>query len=775
VICRRACVGLPLACGLALVLAVPAPAQPPARGVSSEAYLERAIRTTGPARPDSIDARVEELLRRMTLEEKVGQMTQVDIGTISSGSGADSRVDPVRLAAAMAAYGPGSILNVAGGAYDVEQWSRVVEQIQDAARATRLGIPVLYGIDAVHGANYTLGAVLFPQNLGMAATWNPRLVEEAAALTAREVRASGIAWNFSPVLDVGRQPLWSRFYETFGEDPYLATVMGVAAVRGYQGDDVGRPDRVAATPKHFVGYSAPRSGRDRTPAHISERELREVFLPPFAAAVRAGAHAVMINSGEVNGLPVHADRHLLTDVLRCELGFKGLIVSDWEDIKKLVHVHRVAEDEKEATRMAILAGIDMSMVPTDFSFHPILVELVREGAIPESRIDESVRRILRLKYELGLFDDPYSRTGATLAGDQGARLALEAARESMTLLRNGGNILPLAADARVLVTGPTANSLEALNNGWSYTWQGRSDPYPVDHPTILDAIRRKVGDERVTHVPGTTLDREIDLAAVRAEAERADVVVVAVGEGAYAETPGGIPDLWLPEAQRNLIAAAVSTGTPVVLVLVEGRPRTLGDIGGVRAVLMAYNPGNQGGTAVADVLFGDVNPSGRLPFTYPRAPNDLVTYDHVHAERQDTNYGFDGFRPLFHFGEGLSYTRFDYTGLELSTRELAPGESLTVKVSVRNVGAIAGQEVVQLYLSDLVASATPPTRRLKRFAKVSLQPGEQRTLTFRLTPEDLSFVGPDGRWMLEPGEFVVTVGPGSESFTLRPGPATPPC
>jgi beta-glucosidase len=716
-----------------------------------------------------VERRVDGLLRRMTLEEKVGQMMQVDLGTISAGSGASHRVDSVRLAGAMAAYGPGSILNVVGSAYSVEHWARVIGEIQAAAGRTRLRIPVLYGIDAVHGANYTLGAVLFPQNVALAATWNPVLVQRAAEITAREVRASGIAWNFSPVVDVGRQPLWARFYETFGEDPYLASVMGVASVRGYEGESIGRPHHVASTLKHFVGYGAPRSGRDRTPAHISERDLREIFLPPFTAGVRAGAQAVMVSSGEVNGVPTHADRRLLTDVLRGEFGFQGLIVSDWEDIKKLVTVHRVAGDEKEATRTAILAGIDMSMVPNDFSFHPLLVELVREGKVPERRIDESVRRILRLKYRLGLFDDPASRTGATLTGEPGRRVALQAAHEAITLLRNQENLLPLARDARVLVTGPTATSMEALNNGWSYTWQGRATPYPAARPTILDAIRSKAGAERVVFVPGATLDREVDLAAVRAAAERADVIVVAVGEGAYAETPGGIDNLALPQAQLALIATAVSTGKPVVLLLVEGRPRTLGDISRVAAVLMAYNPGNEGGEALADILYGDVNPSGRLPFTYPRTPNDLLTYDHVYAERQDASYGFEGFRPLFPFGSGLSYTRFQYTGPELSTRELRQGEALRVKVSVRNVGAVAGQEVVQLYLTDQVATTTPAVQRLRRFAKVPLQPGEARILTFHLTPDDLSFVGADGRRMLEPGTFVVTVGTRSETFVLLPG------
>lgn len=759
---------LALACSLTLALVAPAPAQRAAGlPVNSAVYLERALRPARTADSVRTERRVDALLRRMTLEEKVGQMMQVDIGTISAGTGATHRVDSLRLHGATAAYGPGSFLNAAGSAHGVEHWATVIGQIQRAARRTRLGIPVLYGIDAVHGANYTLGAALFPQNLGMAATWNPELVQQAAEVTAREVRASGIAWNFSPVVDVGRQPLWSRFYETFGEDPYLASVMGVAAVRGYEGEDPGGANRVAATLKHFIGYGAPRSGRDRTPAHISERDLREIFLPPFAAAIRAGARAVMINSGEVNGVPTHADARLLTGVLRGELGFRGVVVSDWEDIKKLVGVHRVAADEKEATRMAILAGIDMSMVPNDFSFHPILVELVREGAVPERRIDDSVRRILRLKFALGLFEDPFSRTGATLSGEAGRRLALRAAHESITLLRNRANVLPLARSARILVTGPTARSLEALNNGWSYTWQGRADPYPAQRPTLLDAIREEAGAGRVEFVPGATLEREVDLAAVRAAAQAADVVVVAVGEGAYAETPGGIGDLALPDAQRALIAAAVATGKPVVLVLVEGRPRTLGNIDGVAAVLMAYNPGNEGGTAVADVLFGDVNPSGRLPFTYPRTPNDLLTYDHVYAERQDTNYGFEGFKPLFQFGEGLSYTRFEYDALELSTRDLRPGEPLEVKVAVRNVGALAGQEVVQLYLTDQVASATPATRRLKRFAKVPLEPGQRQTLLFRLTPEDLSFIGADGRRMLEPGGFVVTVGTRSETFALR--------
>jgi beta-glucosidase len=733
----------------------------------SDRFLQTASKAPRPKRDYARD--VTSLLSRMTLEEKVGQMTQLEIGMITSGEGNDIRVDPAKLEKAVVKYGAGSILNVKDHALTIDKWHEIIRDIQQASQKTRLKIPVIYGIDTIHGANYIQGATLFPQEIGMAATWNPALMQRAAEVAAAETRAAGIPWTFSPVLDLGRQPLWPRFYETFGEDPYLASVMGVAFVRGIEGDDISAPGHVATSLKHYMGYSFPLTGRDRTPAWVPENYLREYFLPTFAAAVKAGAHTVMVNSAEINGTPGHINHHVLTDILRTELGFKGFVVSDWEDIKKLVSIWKVAADEKEATRLAIMAGIDMSMVPSDYSFSDLLMLLVKEGKVPQTRIDEAVRYILGVKYELGLFDNPTSPApAANFATAEGRAVSLEAARESMTLLKNDNGILPLRKDQKILLTGPTADSLMSLNNGWTYVWQGNNaDLYPKDRPTILGAIKA-TGGNNVTYVPGTALDKEIDINAAVSAARDADVVLVCVGEGAYAETPGNITDLTLAEPQLKLAEAIEATGKPVVLVLVEGRPRVINRIvEHARAILMAYNPGNEGGTAVADVLYGNYNPSGKLPFTYPRTPNGLITYDHKLFETEETSFGNAAFKPQFEFGQGLSYTTFAYSDLRLSQKTIGANDSLPVSVTVTNNGTRAGQEVVQLYLSDLVASLSPPGKRLKRFAKVDLQPGQSRTLTFSLHPADLSFIGTNNRPVIEPGDFEVAVGGLKDRFTVK--------
>jgi beta-glucosidase len=736
----------------------------------SQVIFQQMLRA--PVQQADVARKVDELLARMTLAEKVGQMTQLEIGMVTTGRDQAIKIDPAKLDKAVVQYGVGSILNVADQALPVDRWHDIIRQIQGAAQTTRLRIPVVYGIDTIHGANYVQGSTLFPQPLAMAATWNPELMRRASEVAAAETRAAGIPWTFSPVLDIGRQPLWPRLYETFGEDPYLAQVMGVATVRGYEGADVSAPEHVAACLKHYMGYSFPLSGRDRTPAWIPEIYLREYFLPTFRAAVAAGAHTLMINSGEVNGVPVHASRYLLTDILRNELGFKGVAVSDWEDIKKLVTIHRVAATEKEATRMAVMAGVDMSMVPSDYSFADNLLALVKEGAVPQARIDEAVRRILTLKYELGLFTRPLpdETLKARVGTPEARQLSLAAAREALTLLKNDGDLLPLDKQKRVLVTGPTADSLMSLNNGWTYVWQGTNAAlYPKDRPTILGAVRAKVGERNVTYLPGAALDKELDIGAAVAAAKTADVAIVCLGEGAYAETPGNISDLTLDEAQLKLAAAISAAGKPVVLVLAEGRPRIISRIAdGAGAILLAYNPGNEGGQAIADVLFGDYNPGGKLPFTYPRQPHALLTYDHKTFETLDTSFGLTAFNPQFAFGHGLSYTTYKYSDLRLSRPAMSEQDSLHVTVTVTNAGARAGEEVVQLYLRDLVASITPPDRRLKRFAKIHLEPGQAQTLSFDLTREDLAFTGQDNRPVVEPGEFDVLVGGLTGRFTLSP-------
>jgi beta-glucosidase len=749
----------------------------------SDEFFQRTVRP-GPERDNT--QKIEDLLKRMTLEEKVGQMTQLTIGMIVSGRDQDVKIDPAKLEKAIGKYGVGSILNVSDQALTLDRWHEIIGQIQEAAKKTRLGVPVIYGIDSIHGANYVQGATLFPQEIGMAATWNPELMKRAAEITAIETRAAGIPWSFSPVLDLGRNPLWPRFWETFGEDPYLAKVMGVAFVRGLEGADVSSQNSVASSLKHYMGYSFPLTGRDRSSAWIPENYLREYFLPTFDAAVKAGARTIMINSGDINGVPGHVNRQILTDILRTELGFKGFVVSDWEDIKKLVTMWRIAATEKEATRMAIMAGIDMSMVPLDYSFADHLIALVKEGAVPQSRIDEAVRRILRVKFEIGLFEKPLPDPAlkAKFATAESRQVSLQAAQESLTLLKNANNILPLAKTTKVLVTGPTSDSLISLNNGWTYVWQGSEESlYPKDRHTIRKAIEAKVGAGNVTFVQGTRITRpanspsnstptdveeEVDIdAAVRA-AQNVDVIVLALGEGSYCETPGNITDLTIGEPQLKLAQALKATGKPIVLVLVEGRPRIINRIvDSANAILMAYNPSNEGGTAIADVLFGDVNPSGKLPFTYPRTPNGLINYDHKPFETENTAFGNMAFKPQFAFGEGLSYTTFAYSDLRLGKQTIAMNEELPVSVTVTNSGRRAGKEAVLVYVSDLVASISPPNRRLRRFAKISLEPGQSRTLSFKLRRDDLSFIGADNKPVVEPGEFNVTIGGLTQKFTLK--------
>jgi beta-glucosidase len=751
--------------------ALPSVADNPGAGiVDSQTFLQRNWTPASPAAGASA-ASVEKLLAQMTLKEKVGQMTQLEIGMVTDGTGPNLRINPDKLHKAVGEYGVGSILNVNDQALSVEEWHEIIRAIQEEAKKSRLKIPVLYGIDTIHGANYIAGSTLFPQPLAMAATWNPELMLRGSQIAAAETRKAGIPWTFSPVLDAGRQPLWSRLWETFGEDTYLAIVMGVATVRGYEGSDLSSPVNVSASLKHYVGYSLPTTGGDRTPALIPENTLREYFLPTFAAAVKAGAHTVMVNSGEVNGIPGHANGHLLKDVLRGEMGLQGFVVSDWMDIKKLAGVHHIAANEKEATRIAVVAGIDMSMVPSDYSFSNLLLELAQEGKVPVSRVDEAVRRILTVKFQMGLFDDPLrGMESKTVVGSPESRqVSLEAARESITLLKNENHALPLSKAAHILVTGPGADSLIPLNNGWTYTWQGdRASAYPKDRATILKAIQEKIGAGNVTFVPGTTVDREADVAKAVEAASKADAVVICIGEWAYAETPGNITDLTLPDAQLLLVHKIEETKKPVILVLTEGRPRIINRIADpAKAIVMAYNPGNEGGQAIADVLFGDVNPSGKLPITYPRWPNRLFTYDHKVFEGEDWGEGKAHAAAQFEFGTGLSYTSFAYSDLRVTQAGAGAGRTVQVEVTVKNTGDRAGKEVVQVYLSQRFASVTPPMKRLKRFAKVTLQPGEDRKLSFVLTADDLSFIGLENTRVVEPGTFDVLVGGLHQSFDWK--------
>ncbi|WP_343671456.1 glycoside hydrolase family 3 N-terminal domain-containing protein [Chitinophaga sp.] len=714
----------------------------------------------------SIDQKVDALLAKMTLEEKAGQMTQISVEaflkTTNGAVNEPHEFDMAKLEEAIKKYKVGSILNVGGNAQTVEVWQNRIAAIQKAALQERLKIPVLYGVDAIRGNNYTSNSVMFPQQIAQAASFNPAMARQAAAVTAYETRASFIPWNFSPVLDLGRQPVWPRIWETYGEDPYLVSEMGKAVVQGYQGDDVVTDKyHVAACLKHYMGYSMPLSGHDRTPAWIPERELREYFLPQFAAAVKAGAKSVMVNSAEINGVPVHANKHILTDILKGELGFKGLVVSDWQDIEYLYQRHRIAKDNKEAIMIAINAGIDMSMVPTDYTFTTDLIALVKEGKIPMSRIDDAVRRILRVKFETGLFENPIGKAGDYPLFNSAAhnKLNYDLAAECITLLKNNNNILPLAVGKKILVTGPAANSMRALNGGWSRVWQGTtSDETEKDKNTILEAISNVFGAANVQYSAGVDFDKTLDIQDAVTKAANVDVIVLCIGETSYTETPGNIGDLRISDAQVELTRALAATGKPIVFVLTEGRPRIIAAIEPLSAaVVHAYLAGNEGGNVIADVLAGKINPSGKLPYTYPRSTNSLINYYHKYTE----TLKFDemaGFNPQWEFGYGLSYTQFSYANLQLSGTTLTDTKPLTVSVDVTNSGKVAGKETVLVFISDEVASITPEVKRLRAFDKIALQPGQTKTVSFIINKERLSFINAELKRVTEKGDFSISVG-----------------
>lgn len=712
--------------------------------------------------PDKIDR----LISKMTLEEKVGQMTNITIGMVSKENGQGIAIDEDKLRTIMIKNHVGSFQNVIDHAYSLDNWHTILNGIQKInMEESRLKIPMLYAIDAVHGADYTLGSTLFPHNLGLAAARNIALAKEAAEITAKEVRASGIRYNFSPVLDAGRQPLWPRLAETFGEDIYLVKQMGLAEIEGYEGKSLKDINHVAACMKHFIGYSYPQSGKDRSSALIPEITLREFFLPSFEAAVKAGTRTVMVNSAEINGEPVHANKYLLTQVLRKELGFKGVVISDWEDVKKLTERHRVAASYKEAVFQSVDAGIDLCIVPMDLDFSKYLVELIKEKRISVERINASVRRVLQLKYDVGLFDQPYVENEAikNFGLPEYKTAALNAARESITLLKNDNNILPLSKDKKILVTGPSANSLTTLNGAWSYSWQGTKPEYfSKSEATILNAIQQK--NSNVTYQQGTDfLLNDKGIAAAVEAGKNAENIIVCLGEDAYAETPGNIEDMELPEIQQKLVSELAKLGKPIIAVLTEGRPRIIRRIEPLLSgIIMAYWPGSQGGKAIADVIFGDYNPSGKLPITYPKYPNFMLTYDHKYldevVEKVNPQRYAEEFNPQFEFGYGMSYTNFNYSAIKFSSDTLKGQNPLSIKVKITNTGKVAGQEVVEIYSSDLLASITPSVKRLRKFEKVALEAGKEKEIEFTLSAKDLAFIGRDLKWTTEPGDFDIWIG-----------------
>lgn len=723
------------------------------------------------------DVNIDYYISSMTIEEKVGQMTQLNLDVVCEGE-IYKLVEPhhlnsEKLRKALVEYHVGSILNCGGHAYPLEQWHELIGGIQKVAlNETRLKIPVLYGIDAIHGANYVMGSTLFPQQLAQAATFNPTLTEEGGRITAYETRAAGIPWNFSPVLDVGRNKSWSRFFETFGEDPYVCSVFGSALVRGYQGGKGAKVDNVhvAACMKHFLGYSATRTGFDRTPAIISDIELREIYRPSFQAAIDEGALTVMINSGEINGIPVHANSKILIDLLRTEMGFKGLAVTDWEDVIKLVKNHRVAVDLKEATYMAVMAGIDMCMVPNDYDFTKYLIELVKEGRISEERLNVSVRRILETKEKLGLFQNcmpPSEHAFPLFASKQHQEAALHTAEESITLLENHLDILPLKKDAKIFVTGPAANSMTLLNGAWTRTWQGTDAQFDdVSKNTIYEALLSK--NKNVVFEEGCGLEKMTKGNEAFEKAKTADAIVVCVGELPSTEIPGNINDLALPQAQQEFVKLMQSTGKPVVLVLVENRPRIVRDVvDGCSAVVMAYQPGDFGGDALANILFGDVNPSGKLPFTYPKYEIGTSTYDHKYTETFDRDFGNKGFQPQWEFGHGLSYSNVQYENLQVSYESEAMGGEIFVRVDVINPSERSVKESVLLFATDEVASITPAVKKLKAFQKIELAPKQRRTVEFSLSKSSLEFIGKDAKPIFEPGAFQFHIGSLSQRIIIQ--------
>lgn len=733
---------------------------------------------------DAIDKQVEKLLQQMTLEEKVGQMAQITLDAIGNGDSVfSSRIpfdfDSTRLHKALLQYHVGSILNTTNNyAMKPEQWHKIISRIQDVAiKKGRLGIPVLYGVDAIHGTTYTDGAVMFPHQIGIAATFNPVHAYNMAKVTAYETRASGIPWNFSPVLDLGADPRYSRQLETFGEDPYLISVMGQYMIRGYQGmtDSIGHPTKLAACMKHFLGYSVPISGKDRTPAFIPDHVLREYHLEPFKKAIEAGAATIMINSGIINGVSVHASYDILTKLLRDELGFEGVILTDWLDIINLNVRDKIAETNREAIKLAINAGIDMSMIPYQYEeFCNNLIDLVRTGEIKESRIDESVRRILRLKIRLNLFETPVThyKDYPDFGSKKHEQMAFDAAAESITLLKNLNDILPLKEGVRVLVTGPNANSMRAMNGPWSYSWQGEKTAQFTEHfNTFLEAIQVRAGAKNVLYEPGVSYIEEgryfeeeknrFNEAIIAAR--KVDVVLLFLGENSYCEKPGDLNDLNLSRLQTELAQALIATGKPVVLVMNAGRPRCFSIFEPeLKAVIKTFLPSNYGGDALAGILYGDINPSGKLPYTYPAFPNSLVPYYHKPSEQQNAQFGAynyeSDFNPQYEFGFGLSYTTFDYSNLKVSTTHFSGKETIEVTVDITNTGQRFGKESVMLFSSDLYASITPDVKRLRRFSKIGLEPGEKQTVKFSISATDLAFVNIQNQWITEPGEFVLTVG-----------------
>lgn len=723
-----------------------------------------------------IEAQVEQTLKKLTLEEKIGQMMEL----VTDLFGANDKngvfyIDEHKTDSILSRYKIGSILNAPNTcAPTAKQWEKYIAQIQKISMK-RIGIPCVFGLDQNHGSTYTQGGILFPQNINVAATFNREVARRSAEATAYETRAVSIPWTYSPTVDLGRDARWPRIWENFGEDCYLSSEMGKAMVYGFQGEDPNNIDQyhIATSMKHFMGYGVPWTGKDRTPAYISPADLREKHFAPFLAGLQAGALTVMVNSASVNGMPMHANKDILTGWLKEETGWDGVLITDWADINNLYTREMVAKDKKDALRIAINAGIDMIMEPYSCDACGYLVELVKEGKIPMSRIDDACRRVLRMKYRLDLFKNPTQKLKnyPKFGGEEFAKLALEGATESMVLLKNEGNILPLQHGKKILLTGPNANQMRCLDGGWSYTWQGhRADEFAGKYNTIYEAFCNEYGKENVILNQGVTYnekgkyweENEPQIQGAVNAAKNVDVIVACIGENSYTETPGNLTDLWLSENQRNLVKALAQTGKPVILVLNEGRPRLIADIEPLaQGIVNILIPGNMGGDALANLVSGKSNFSGKMPYTYPKEINSLANYDFKKSEEVGTMEGAYDYNAKitqqWGFGYGLSYTTYKYSNLKVSQSDFRHGDIIKVSVDVKNTGKVAGKESVLLFSSDLIASMVPDGRRLRAFDKVELQPGETKTMTFELKADDLAFVGWNGKWRLEEGDFKLMI------------------
>lgn len=739
--------------------------------------------TVPPAIPSDpeIEANIQNWLKKMTIEEKIGQMCEITIDVVTDFEASQKdgfTLDKAKLDTVIGKYKVGSLLNVPLSiAQPKEKWAEAIRQIQELSMK-EIGIPCIYGVDQIHGTTYTLDGTLFPQGVNMGATFNRDLVKREAEISAYETKAGCIPWTYAPVVDLGRDPRWSRMWENYGEDCYVNAEMGKASVIGFQGEDpnhIGKYN-VAACMKHYMGYGVPVSGKDRTPSSISRSDMREKHFAPYLAAIRQGALSVMVNSGVDNGMPFHANKEYLTHWLKEDLNWDGLVVTDWADINNLCTRDHIAATKKEAIKIAINAGIDMSMVPYEVSFCDYLKELVEEGEVPMSRIDDAVARVLRLKYRLGLFDKPYWSTEdyPKFGSEEFAQVALQAAEESEVLLKNEGGILPLAKGKKILLAGPNANSMRCLNGGWSYSWQGhRADECAQAYNTIYEALCNKFGKENILYEPGVTYapykndnwweENVPEIEKSVAAAQHADVIIACIGENSYCETPGNLTDLNLSANQQDLVKALAETGKPVILILNEGRPRLIKDIEPLaKAVINIMLPGNYGGDALANLLAGDANFSAKMPYTYPRHINALATYDYKPCEnigQMSGNYNYDSVMDIqWPFGFGLSYTTYKYSNLKVDKAQFTADDELTFTVDVTNTGSVAGKESVLLYSKDLVASSTPDNIRLRNFEKISLNPGETKTVTMKLKGSDLAFVNYYGQWTLEKGDFKVKCG-----------------